>query len=118
MTIGLTGPLRIESTPDGEHFRLIAPFRVKLDSGKVVEVPKGFVTDFASYWRPLGKYSEASVVHDYLYSRADWARDEADAVFLSLMKRSGVGIVRRRVMFWGVRLFGGMFRYNKESICR
>src|SRR5581483_3844288 len=43
-------------------------------SGRMIEVPHGFVTDGASIPRPLwwllptwGTYSRAAVIHDYLY---------------------------------------------------
>ena len=42
------------------------------DSGEVIDLPTGFVTDFASVPRPLwwlypkwGKYGNAAVIHDY-----------------------------------------------------
>ena len=75
--IGLIGPLQVEILPDGRRARLLQPFRVRLRElgERVIEVPQGFETDFASvprfFWRvvpPWGRYSPAAVVHDYLYS--------------------------------------------------
>jgi hypothetical protein len=114
--IGLDGPLRVELLEDGLRARLIEPFRVQLreSGGRMIEVPRGFETDFASvprfFWRvlpPWGRYSPAAVVHDYLYQSGTLERHEADRVFLTLMQRLGVSAWKRNVMYEAVRLFGG-----------
>lgn len=114
--VGLTGPLRVEILPDGLHTKLLQPFRVKVRElgDRIVEVPQGFETDFASvprfFWRivpPWGRYSPAAVVHDYLYATSKVTRAEADHVFLVLMERLGVPAWKRTIMYWAVRLFGG-----------
>lgn len=114
--IGLTGPLQIEILPDGRSGRLLRSFRVRLggEDGKVIEVPEGFETDFASvpraFWRivpPWGRYSPAAVVHDYLYATRRMSRREADGVFLKLMRRLGVPLWKRSFMYAAVRGFGG-----------
>ena len=119
--IGLTGPLRVEILSDGVRGRLLWPFRVRLADGREVEVPVGFVTDFASvpraFWRlipPWGRYSPAAVVHDYLYGQDDWPKAEADRAFLDLMRQVGVPRWKRTMMYWAVRWFGE----KKENAAR
>lgn len=50
--------------PNGMTARLLQPFRVRTGAGRIIEVPAGFETDFASvprlFWRvvpPWGRYS-------------------------------------------------------------
>ena len=72
------GALRVERLPDGRR-QLVRNLRVDvswdLDGNDIVEVPKGFVTDYSSLpWgtRWLVHWSRvdvAGVVHDYLYRR-------------------------------------------------
>lgn len=91
-----------------------------------VEVPPGFVTDFASIPRilwtilpPWGKYGKAAVVHDYLYTAhsrkqvtetdkidVPVTRSEADRIFLEAMEVLGVNKFTRYSMYYAVRIFG------------
>lgn len=80
-----------------------------------VTVPKGFKTDFASvpraFWQvlpPDGTYTQAAVVHDYLYYAQIFTRKKSDYVFLEAMGVLGVSWWKRRVMYTAVRLFGGL----------
>lgn len=66
--------LRTENIGDGKH-RLIEPFLYSSDTLGLIEVPAGFVTDFASVPRlPLvyllfgGIGDEEAVLHDWLYT--------------------------------------------------
>jgi hypothetical protein len=80
-----------------------------------VEVPQGFVTDFASIptflhfiVQPFGRHAPAAVLHDYLYALGQRkARALADRLFLNAMKDAGVPAFRRSLMFLSVRLLGG-----------
>lgn len=80
-----------------------------------VEVPLGFVTDFASIpsffhfiVQPFGRHAPAAVLHDYLYALGQKkARRLADRLFLNAMKDAGVPGFRRSLMYRMVRLFGG-----------
>lgn len=84
--------------------------------GMRIEVPKGFVTDLASTPRllwltfpPFGRYTGASVIHDYLYSvgyQLGISRKKADEIFLGIMKELGVPFWKRQAMYKAVRLFG------------
>lgn len=97
------------------RWQLLAPLRYALDApGRVIEVPAGFYTDFASIPRifylttpPIGAYDSAAVVHDYLYVAQATTRAEADRIFLRAMKDCGVGWYTRTKMYLAVRVGGG-----------
>lgn len=93
-------------------------FFVEKDRISYITVPKGFKTDFAStprilypFFPPIGRYTNASVVHDYLYSiESDYLkikRSLADKYFLQAMEIAGVS-PKRYLMYWAVRIFGGL----------
>jgi hypothetical protein len=91
------------------------------ESGMAVEVPIGFVTDFASipriFWRvlpPTGTYGKAAVVHDFLYASQAGTREWADAVFLEAMGVLKVPAWKKHVMHKAVRLFGWI-AWNKHA---
>ena len=91
----------------------------------IIVVPKGFETDFASVPRilwnilpPIGKYTKAAVIHDYLYAKGEnLTRNKADAVFLEAMRDLDVWEVTRFSMWMGVRLGGWVpwIRYRKRK---
>ena len=77
-------------------------------------VPAGFRTDFASVPRPVtwhvprfGAYTLAAILHDWLVTeglrtRVVTAR-QADGIFRRVMRESGVPVLRRWLMWAGVR---------------
>lgn len=80
---------------------------------RVVTVPAGFETDFASVPRlpfafllagDCGHY--AATVHDWLYSSKEVSRFTADATLLEALEVTGVQWWRRYPMWAAVRLFG------------
>ncbi len=78
----------------------------------VYVVPLGFITDLASVPRslwaifpPSGIYTEASVIHDHMYSTRNVPRKIADKTYLHNLKMCGVGYVRRNLMYNALRLF-------------
>lgn len=110
----------LQVEPASEHddglWRLTAEFVYASDAlGKVVTVPAGFVTDFASVPRIPIAYeltgntsTEASVIHDYLYKTTTiCTRQQADAVLKEASALTGVPAWRRNAMWLAVRLFGG-----------
>lgn len=125
--------------PDGRRFELREEFDYEvgaLGSGRIIRVPKGFVTDFASipqlFWNilpPWGVYGKACIVHDYLYQggvimeayptlpgvviHRDPTREEADNILREAMDALGVGWWTRNIIFRGVRL-GGQGIWDKE----
>lgn len=84
----------------------------------VIQVPKGFETDFASipriFWRILPKldrHIRAAIVHDYLYYTNGVTRLEADAIFEAGMADLGTATWKRWVMYYAVRI-GGFFAWR------
>ena len=84
------------------------------ETGIIIE--EGFITDFASIPRylwsilpPVGLYTKAAVVHDYLYKNGftlKYDRKFCDKIFLEAMQVLGVGKEARYSMYCGVRIFG------------
>lgn len=77
-------------------------------------VPKGFETDLASIPQlfqnmiPLvGNHVQAAILHDWCYTDGVLPKDEADTLFIDMMKFLGVSWWQRRIMYRAVRLFGG-----------
>lgn len=99
--------------------RLLAPFVFESAIVGRVEVPAGFLTDFASVPRlPFayvvvgGKGKRAAVIHDWLYSGGlvngqPVDRKTADRVFAEALKASGYGFLVENLMYAGVRVGGG-----------
>lgn len=91
--------------------------------GQEIIVPKGFKTDLASVPRllwsvfpPFGQHNNAAVVHDYLYKTKKISRVEADIIFLELMRLSRVGLIKRHLFFYAVRIFGWLAYHKKCKI--
>lgn len=79
-----------------------------------ITVPDNFSTDLASVpkvlWAvmpPFGNHTKAAVLHDYLYGQGERSRKACDDIFLEAMTELGVSKVRRYLMYWAVRAFGG-----------
>jgi len=77
----------------------------------IIHVPKGFVTNFATWLKPRGSYEIPAVVHDYLYStdgrtKYGMTRHQTDKVFKEGMRRAGCSQTRINMMYYGVRWFG------------
>jgi peptidoglycan hydrolase-like protein with peptidoglycan-binding domain len=106
-------PLVVSPFGDGKYWYLREPLTWLAASGKTFEVPKGFVTDFASVPRPIwwlfppwAKYGNAAVLHDYCYWEQNISRKEADAVILEGMKDLRVSWLTRQLIYRALRLFG------------
>ncbi len=86
----------------------------KCKDGIHIIVPKGTFTDFASIPRfawsiighPAGRYVQASVLHDWLYTSHYFSRKLADKIFYEAMNTLKVKWWRRDVIFITVRWFG------------
>ncbi len=105
---------------DGRRWRLHEGFtyrRTRKGEWIIIQVPAGFVTDFASVPKVFhsilpawGRYGKAAVIHDYMYQDTDspWlTRKMADELFYGAMLVSGTKPWKAKVMYWAVRLFGG-----------
>jgi len=78
-----------------------------------VEVPAGFITDFASvpriFWSVLprdGVYVYPAIIHDYMYWVQDAVRDIADETLREGMQDFKVDTVSINAIYWGVRAGG------------
>ncbi len=83
------------------------------DDGFYIEVPDGTLTDFASVpgiFQSIipkdGSWTQAAVLHDYLYKSHIKSRKESDEIFLEAMGVLKVPDWKRYAMFYAVRLFG------------
>lgn len=95
-------------------WRLLAP--LGYDSavlGRLLTVPAGFVTDFASvprlpiiYLSEGGKGNRAAVVHDWLYTSQAVDRATADAVLREALLASGYSAFTAGVFYAAVRAGG------------
>ena len=83
----------------------------------------GYLTDGASiprlFWRLFGHPLQmplliAALPHDGLYSGELCTRAEADAIFLALMKKIGIGLVKRNAIYAAVRS-GGWAVWSKHT---
>jgi hypothetical protein len=79
-----------------------------------LDVPVGFVTDFASiprmFWsllRPDGVYTYPAIVHDYMYWMQDRPREVADEIFRFGMQDFNIDRVTVTAIYEAVRLGGG-----------
>jgi len=122
-----THPLIIEfdfeSNPK-KPYRIARPFeyythRIVPCYDKVIRVPVGYRTDFASiprfFWRilpPAGRYGKAAVIHDFLCDERPHCCSHVVAadVFDEAMEVLGVGKVKRTIMVKAVKWFGPKFK--------
>jgi hypothetical protein len=108
------GSIAVKQFNDGTHWIVIEPVVYQIGNTKLqIEVPRGFVTDFASvpygvtaFFLPTGQYSRAAVIHDYLYWTQACAREQADQIFLLAMIESDVPFRTRRTIYQTVRWKG------------
>ena len=112
-------PLHMKFSDDYSHGTLLKPFNANC-FGYCVNIPEGFVSDWASipawlWWfaAPFGPHAPAAVVHDFLYSQASsgivdfFTRLNVDRTFDEHLRVLGVSMFKRYAMFQAVRLFGG-----------
>lgn len=102
--------------------KLLAPLVYHSDLiGRIVTVPAGFVTDYASvpripvaYLLAGGCADAAAVVHDWLYTTHEVDRATADAVFREAILAGGEPRWRAWLMWLGVRI-GGAGPYEADG---
>jgi len=117
-------PARLQSLESGRQlYEVREAFRYASPAFGEIEVPAGFVTDFASIPRAVWSYLSPedpvilypSVIHDFLYTKPPGggafgraiSRADADAVLREAMLASGARSTQAWVVFRSVRLFGG-----------
>jgi hypothetical protein len=101
------GSIAVRQFNDATHWIVVEPVVYTIGNTKLqIEVPRGFVTDFASipygvtaFFLPTGQYSRAAVIHDYLYWTQRCSREQADRIFVLAMIESGchTGRVQRSI---------------------
>lgn len=121
-----TTPLELEYL-DGRQWKLTAEFDFASDTlERIVRVPCGFVTDFASIPRvlwpllpPTGAYGKAAVIHDNLYRhprsvRPYVTRIQADRTLREGMTALRVNFFVRWIIYLGVRI-GGHWAFQGDA---
>ncbi len=110
----IAAPL-VEGFGDGDNWMLQRDlvYRIGINTPYTITVPKGFVTDFGSIpkiLRPVlgstGQYSQAAVVHDYLYWVQSCTRKQSDNLLAIAMRESGVSAIKHWAIYSGVRVGG------------
>ena len=113
--IGFLNSLIVEPLIDGKNWKLhktLNYYSPRLK--KVVHVPKGFITDFASIPRPLwiiagspatGKHRRASIIHDYLLVSKEYPRIDCDKVFYEACRLDGVSWFKSKLLYAGLRTY-------------
>ncbi len=114
--------LEVEKVAEGAShgratWRLTAPLAYESETVRIITVPDGFETDFASvprlplaYWLTGDTAHASAVVHDYLcrewypVGKITWSR--AADIFGEAMKAEGVPAWRRALMVRAVKWFG------------
>ena len=110
---------------DADKIRLISHLIYVYEDTEIV-APAGFVSDGASipriFWRVIGppfrgRYRDAAIIHDWLYSSGSFTRIETDKIFMQAMKELGVSSWRRGAMYRAVRIGGANSwqRYRKQT---
>lgn len=117
-----TTTLKTEQT-DRRTYTLLDDLVLADDDERVITVPAGFTTDFASikvlhnaflfvlFALVSGYGNYAATVHDWLYEHGSLTRNEADAVLYRALRAEGVARWRAWLMWAGVRI-GGAKQYN------
>lgn len=111
-------------------FELLIPFYSKYSRHKdghspyFIEVPAGFITDFASIpkfllglFPPNERLNKACLVHDYLYSNKSWfplSRKDADRGLKQDLLYYNFAKWRVYSIYYGVRFFG-IFKYKNDG---
>jgi hypothetical protein len=111
---------------DGRRWELTEEFDFASDTlERIIRVPIGFTTDFASIPRilwiifpPTGKYGKAAVIHDDLYQFPQMiipsiTRLQADRTLFEGMVALRVNFLTRWIIYLGVRIGGWRF-YKKN----
>jgi hypothetical protein len=92
-------------------------------NARAVDVPKGFVTDFASipriFWsalRPDGLYAYAAIIHDFLYWTQTITRKESDRILRMCMRDFAVPAKTIEIIYRAVRFGGEAAWRNNQSL--
>lgn len=120
-------PLKVEwigvKDDDIPQWKLLEPLRYSSDLlNRTVEVPAGYVTDFASVPRaPIAYFlagntgHRAAVVHDYLITSKEVERKIADNVFKEALSATGVDSWRSQVMYLAVSQYTNLLEGTNDQ---
>ena len=106
---------------DKNLYEVVEDYSLLFNTGERITVPAGYKTNGADIPRLLWRlfppnspeYMPAVVVHDYLCDMADELVDkkerkqaffEADCVFNQILRKLGVGVLKRQLFYRAVRL--------------
>lgn len=117
-------PLKQKPFEVAEEFE----FYSKEKKGLTVTVPVGYRSNFASvprmFWNylpPVGRYSKACVVHDWLIDSKesnDLTIREINEIFFECMSVLKVNVIFKYVMYGAVELYWEIFYPIKRSIMK
>jgi len=105
------------------EFVLLKPLIFSSLGAGIIEIPKGFITDFASVPKIVqllpgfdvnGESRPAAVVHDYLYCVQSVDRNAADHILWEALADLGLNRILARMFWLGVRVGGWMY-WNKRN---
>jgi len=112
----------VQPQPDGKTWKLFGVWLVNVFQLGELEIPDGFIFDFASiprvarWWRSpaTGKHRLAAIVHDYLYNTKQCKRKKADEIFYWCLQQDGVPKWEAYLMYLAVRS-GGWVAWNNNN---
>ncbi len=106
-------------------WRVDLPFVARIQDGDTayeILVPSGWETDYGSVPRvlwnfvpPLGDYSAAYVLHDFLYASETFDRAACDWLLLLALRDLGASWTTRNAVYCSVRAFGGFVWAKHEE---
>ena len=116
--------LTVQNLDLGERpFELIDAIQFESSTGRVITVPAGYRTDFASVPRffhrivsPVGRHGKAAIVHDWLCDESPKTTDywQAAEIFDEAMEALGVSRIRRKIMVAAVVVGGPKFKRGEK----
>ena len=119
-----TNILLVSPMADGKRWIIRSDFGYDIGeegSDESINVPVGFITDFASIPRILwgviprwGRYGNAAVVHDYCYWSQTYTRKRSDEIFMEGMTVLQVSSLLRHIIYFAVRIFGCLAWQNNK----
>ena len=111
--------MKINVTDNGDGTFTLLQWVVYFDATtqRLINVPAGFVTDYASvpaalqsFASKIGRQNRAAIIHDWLYRThglgGRLTRRDCDRIFRTIMKEDGVSWPLRWRMWFGVRVGG------------
>ena len=113
---------QLETSPCGRWYFCLAPIHWRRPGpAQAIVVPRGFASDGASvpraFWRlfpPLGRYTPAAILHDWIYRSQVVSRADGDAIFRDACTELGVPAWQAWTLWAAVRA-GGWASYGRRS---